>query len=317
MPEPVVVFRARSEIEAAVVQALLDSHGIEASRSSDAPQAVFPLSIDGPGEVRLSVCAEDADAAARLIDSHRDDATRLGVPASGEALDTLETSLGYRFRDRGLLEHALTHRSRANEDLTGGVIDNESLEFLGDAVLGFVVAEMLYRQYPDRDEGQKSKIKSGVVSAVTLARRASAIDLGRYLLLGRGEEKSGGRLKHTLLADAYEALIAAIFLDGGLDPARAFVRRELAGELESTGASVMPGDDYKSALQEWLQSRGRPLPDYQVIEEMGPAHRRLFRIECRVHEVAVACGEGRTKKEAEQDAARRALAHLDSGAPPA
>jgi ribonuclease-3 len=310
MPEPVIVFRARSEIEAAVVQALLDAHGIEASVSSDSPQAVFPLAIDGLGEVRLAVCAEDAEAATRLIDTHREDAARQGQPATGEELSALEGALGYRFRDRGLLEHALTHRSRANEDVSGGVVDNESLEFLGDAVLGFVIADMLYRRYPDRDEGQKSKMKSGVVSAVTLARMAARVDLGRFLLLGRGEEKSGGRLKATLLADAYEAVIAAIYLDGGLDGARSFVEREFAAELAATGASVMPGDDFKSALQEWLQSRGRPLPDYQVVEEIGPAHRRIFRIECRVSDEVLASGEGRTKKEAEQDAARLALARF-------
>jgi ribonuclease-3 len=274
---------------------------------------VFPLPIDGIGEVRLTVCAEDAESATRLIDSYRDDAAGNGAPASSAELGVLEAAMGYRFRDRGLLEHALTHRSRANEDLTGGVVDNESLEFLGDAVLGFAIADLLYRRYPDRDEGQKSKIKSGVVSAVTLARRAAHLDLGRFLLLGRGEEKSGGRLKLTLLADAYEAVIAAVYLDGGLEPARAFVEREFSRELETAGASLMPGDDYKSALQEWLQSRGRPLPDYQVVEEIGPAHRRLFRIECRVTEDVLVCGEGRTKKEAEQDAARLALARLSGG----
>jgi ribonuclease-3 len=311
MSDPVVVFRAQSDIEAAVVQALLDAHGIEAALSSDVPHTVFPLSFDGHGEVRLAVRAEDAESAVRLIASYGDDPLRDGATSAAEELGVLEGAMGYRFRDRGLLEHALTHRSRANEDLTGGVNDNESLEFLGDAVLGFVVADMLFRRYPDRDEGQKSKMKSGVVSAVTLARLAARLDLGRHLLLGRGEEKSGGRLKLTLLADAYEAVIAAVYLDGGLEAARAFVEREVGPALDAAGSAILPGDDYKSALQERLQSCGRPLPEYHVAEESGPAHRRLFRIELLVAGDTLACGEGRTKKEAEQEAARLALTKLD------
>ena len=145
-----------------------------------------------------------------------------------DEFETLQQTIGYRFRDRGLLEHAMTHTSRANEDVSGGVRDNESLEFLGDAVLGFVIADLLFNEFPDRDEGQKSKIKAALVSTTTLARLAERLSLGEHLLLGRGEEKTGGRRKQALLADGYEALIAAIYLDGGIEHARAFVAREFA-----------------------------------------------------------------------------------------
>ena len=143
-----------------------------------------------------------------------------------DEFETLQRAIGYRFRDRGLLEHAMTHTSRANEDVSGGVVDNESLEFLGDAVLGFVIADLLFREFPAFDEGQKSKIKASLVSTATLARQAERLALGDHLLLGRGEEKTGGRRKQALLADGYEALIAAIYLDGGIEQARAFIARE-------------------------------------------------------------------------------------------
>jgi ribonuclease-3 len=309
MPDPIVVFQTHSEVEATVVSALLDAHGIETATSSDVPHAVFPLPNDGVGAVRLTVCADEADQALRVIASYRDQQHR-GVSVSGDEFDALEAGAGYRFRDRGLLEHALTHRSRANEDVTGGVTDNESLEFLGDAVLGFVVADMLFRQYPDRDEGHKSKMKARLVSAATLGLQAARLDLGRHLLLGRGEEKSGGRGKATLLADTYEALIAAVYLDGGIEAARGFIEREFGPLVEAAGDLTRPDEDYKSVLQERVQAAGRPLPEYVVAGELGPAHRRVFRIDVSVAGTVLACGEGRTKKEAEQDAARLALEKL-------
>lgn len=209
--EPVVVFRTHSDVEASIVRGLLDAHGITAALSSDVPHSLFPLSVDGLGEVRITVSASDAEAASRLIADYRQDDRRGAViPLRDEFVD-LESAIGYRFRDRGVLEHALTHRSRAHEDVTGGVFDNESLEFLGDAILGFVVADLLFRRYPDRDEGQKSKMKATLVSASTLAERAERLELGRHLILGRGEEKSGGRRKLALLADGYEAVIAAVY----------------------------------------------------------------------------------------------------------
>ena len=150
----------------------------------------------------------------------------------GSEFEPLERRIGYRFRDRGLLEHALTHRSRVHEDASGGVFDNESMEFLGDSVLGFVIADMLFRQFPQHNEGQKSKLKASIVSATSLARLGEKIGLGEFLILGRGEEKTGGRRKLALIADCYEALIAAIYLDGGIEPARAFIERQFADLIE-------------------------------------------------------------------------------------
>lgn len=292
------------------MRALLDAHGIDVSLSSDVPHSVFPLSIDGLGEVRLTVRDDEADEAVRVIAMFRDGQdVGHSVPLRDE-YDALEVVIGYRFRDRGLLEHGLTHRSRAHEDVTGGVFDNESLEFLGDAVLGFIVADMLFRRYPDRDEGQKSKMKAGLVSAAMLGKQAARLALGQHLLLGRGEEKSGGRRKMTLLADTYEAVIAAVYLDGGIDAARAFIEREFGALVVAAGAADPHGDDYKSALQEFVQGRGQPLPEYVVAHETGPAHRRLFHVDVIVDGTVIASADGRTKKEAEQDSARLALAKL-------
>ena len=166
-----------------------------------------------------------------------------------------------------MLEHALTHRSRVHEDASGGVFDNESMEFLGDSVLGFAIADMLFREFPQHNEGQKSKLKASIVSAASLARLGEKIELGEFLILGRGEEKTGGRRKQALIADCYEALIAAIYLDGGIEPARAFIERQFADLIEEarrTGADAAFTEDYKSALQEWLQSHDRGLPSYRL-----------------------------------------------------
>jgi ribonuclease-3 len=193
------------------------------------------------------------------------------------------------------------------------VIDNESLEFLGDSVLGFVIADLLFRQFPEHNEGQKSKLKASLVSAASLARLGDRLGLGEFLILGRGEEKTGGRKKLALIADCYEALIAAIYLDGGIEPVRAFLERqfdELIVEARRTGAHAAFTEDYKSALQEWLQSRDRGLPVYRLAGETGPAHRRLFEVEVQVGGEALARADGRSKKEAAQAAARLALERL-------
>jgi ribonuclease-3 len=187
------------------------------------------------------------------------------------------------------------------------VIDNESLEFLGDAVLGFVVADALFRRYTDYTEGQKSKIKASVVSTQSLARHAERLKLGEHLILGRGEEKTGGRFKAALLADAYEALIAAIYLDGGIDAASNFLLRELAEAIEAGQQPDFHGEDFKSALQERLQSLGKPLPEYRVVNEEGPDHRKVFHVHVVVAGDIVATATGRAKKEAEQEAAKKAL----------
>jgi ribonuclease-3 len=195
--------------------------------------------------------------------------------------------------------------------VSGGVVDNESMEFLGDAVLGFVIADLLFREFPDYDEGRKSKSKAALVSTTALARQAERLNLGEYLLLGRGEEKTGGRYKQALLADAYEALIAAVYLDGGIEDARAFLAREFAtliAELRTQGA--VAGQDDKSALQELLQSERQTLPEYRLVGTYGPDHRKQFEVEVVASGEAIGRGAGPSKKEAEQAAARSALEKL-------
>ena len=306
---PVVVFSTTSDIEASVVLALLDSQGIAAFRITGNPQAILPMSMSPLGEVRIAVPEDAADDARRIIESHREDVGARVVRLRDE-FDEIETRIGYRFKDRGLLEHALTHKSRAAEDVSGGVFDNESLEFLGDAVLGLVVADALFRQYPSYDEGQKSKIKASIVSTQALARQAENIQLGEHLILGRGEEKTGGRFKQALLADAYEALIAAIYLDGGIDAAETFLRRELKSAIDAGASRNFVGQDYKSALQERVQALGRPLPDYRIAGEAGPDHRKIFSVEVVVGGEVLGAASGKAKKEAEQEAARLALERL-------
>jgi ribonuclease-3 len=306
---PVIVFTTASDIEASVVMALLDSHGIDSFRASGNVQALWPMAVSALGPIRVAVEAGNADDARQIIDSHREEVGARVVPLKDE-FEALEARIGYRFKDRGLLEHALTHKSRAAEDASGGVADNESLEFLGDAVLGLVVADALFHQYPKSTEGDKSKMKAAVVSTQSLARHADQMGLGSHLILGRGEEKTGGRAKQALLADAYEALIAAIFLDGGLDAAGAFLRRELKDALDA-GDTPLFARDYKSALQERLQALGKPLPEYRVSGTDGPDHRKTFNVEVVVAGDVLGAATGRAKKQAEQEAARLALAHLD------
>ena len=228
---PTVIFRTQSDVEASVVRGLLETHGIRALLASDVPHTVFPLSIDGLGEVRLSVREDQAETAKQLIADYRDEVAAT-VGKLRDEFDALEMSLGYEFRDKGLLEHALTHRSRAHEDASGGVADNESLEFLGDAVLGLVISDRLFREFPEYDEGRKSKAKALLVSAPTLARIGETLGLGDYLLLGRGEEKTGGRQKPSLIADTFEAVVAAVYLDGGVEAADTFLERQFREALE-------------------------------------------------------------------------------------
>jgi ribonuclease-3 len=305
-----VIFRTRSEIEANVVQALLESHGVQSVRTAGAPPGMFPFTVSTLGETRVSVREEEAEEAVHIIESHREQVGGGLVVPLPQEFAALEARLGYRFRDRGLLEHALTHKSKAHEDPSGGVVDNESLEFLGDAVLGLVVADMLFRSFPTYSEGQKSKIKSNLVSTTALAEMAEGLGLGDHMILGRGEEKTGGRRKPALLADTCEALIAALYLDGGLEAARAFIVKELAPRIEEARAPGYFGRDHKSRLQERLQSLGRSLPSYRVSAEAGPEHRKQFSVQVVVDEQVLAEGEGRTKKDAEQEAARTALERL-------
>jgi len=312
--ELVVIFRTPSEIEANVIRGLLETHDIPSAMLSDNSRTAFPLALNEQAwERRVAVSPEYADAARRIIDSHRDEVRGGRVVPFGSELEPLERRMGYRFKDRGMLEHALTHRSRVHEDASGGVFDNESMEFLGDSVLGFVVAALLFREFPQHNEGQKSKLKASLVSSASLARLGERLDLGSFLILGRGEEKTGGRRKHAIIADCYEALIAAIYLDGGIEPAQKFIESQFAdlvAEARRSGAAASFTDDWKSALQEYLQSHGRGLPAYRLAAEVGPDHRKSFVVEVVVEGEAVAKAEGRSKKEAAQAAARAALEKL-------
>jgi ribonuclease-3 len=311
-----VIFRTQSDIEANVVEALLDSHGVQTLRTSGPTPGLFQFKFSPMGETCVAVRDEDAAEAVRIIDSHREQVGGgIVVPLSQE-FDALEARVGYAFKDRGLLEHALTHKSKAHEDPSGGVADNESLEFLGDAVLGLVVAEALFRSFPRYSEGQKSKIKANLVSTASLAEMAEQMGLGDHMILGRGEEKTGGRRKQALLADTCEALIAAIYLDGGLDPARAFLMREFSAGIEDARQPEYFGRDYKSRLQERLQAQGKPLPSYRISGEIGPDHRKLFHVEVFVGDQMIAQGMGRTKKEAEQEGAKLAFDAISANPKP-
>jgi ribonuclease-3 len=238
---------------------------------------------------------------------------------------------GYKFKDPSLLTLALTHSSLAyesNPDRTAEPgSDNEQLEFIGDAVLGLVVAESLYRRFPGSREGDLTRLRASLVSSRNLAQVALRMELGPMLRLGRGEEHSGGQRKPALLANALEAVIAAIYLDGGLAPARDFIHRQIIEPAEAGLISFLESrepfsgvvGDYKSALQERLQAAGVGQPKYLMTDQSGPDHRKSFRIEVRVSDGAggtlkLAEAEGTTKKQAQQEAARSALASLLSGA---
>ncbi|HWP84705.1 MAG TPA: ribonuclease III [Terriglobia bacterium] len=224
----------------------------------------------------------------------------------------LEETIGYAFRNPEWLRQALTHRSHSEEAAgQGGHLANEQLEFLGDAILGFVVSEALVERFPDCREGRLSKLKAHLVSAAHLHPVAETLEIGRFLLLGKGEERSGGRAKRALLVNTVEALIAAIYRDGGLEPARAFVRRWI---LQGVDWAQPPAADFKSELQELLQERHAAPPRYRLVSEHGPEHEKLFRIELRIDGEAYAQAEGRTKKAAEQAAAQIALRRLRESA---
>ena len=316
MSDFVTIFASRSPIEADVVRGLLEANGVMPIVSTGLPRSVFPFTVSDLGEVRLSVHPDEAEEARRIIEGHRTELQTGQVIRLRDEFEELQRAIEYRFRDRGLLEHAMTHTSRANEDVSGGVVDNESLEFLGDAVLGFVIADMLFREFPAYNEGQKSKVKAALVSTTTLGRQAERLSLGDHLLLGRGEEKTGGRRKLALLADGYEALIAAIYLDGGIEQARAFIAREFGAQLADVKESGLSGQDFKSALQEHLQASDRPLPEYKLTGTMGPDHRKQFQVAVLVNGEQLAESVGPSKKEAEQEAARLALGRLRPGQTP-
>ena len=220
------------------------------------------------------------------------------------SLDELEERLGYRFENRDLLVQALTHTSFANEQ--GLAEHNQRLEFLGDSVLGLIAADWLYRSRPQAPEGELTLAKSQVVNDEALARRARELGLGSALRLGRGEERSGGRDKRSLLACALEAVIGAVFVDGGVEAARNVVEPW----VESEAAEALDPLDAKSDLQERLQARGLPPPVYRHVGREGPDHAPVFHVECRIEDRVAAEASGRSKKAAESRAAARALAEL-------
>jgi ribonuclease-3 len=223
-------------------------------------------------------------------------------------LEDLEQAIGYRFRQPELLERALTHRSAAPEEAASGIrADNEQLEYLGDAVLGMLVSEYLVGAFPSWSEGQLSKSRARLVNAASLYTAARRLNLGNHLRLGKGEEKTGGREKPALLADAFEALVAAIFLDAGLPASRDFVKRALVDSAIDLEGSRLELSDHKSALQEFLQAKGLPSARYTMVREAGPDHRKTFWMEVDVPGLVNATGTGTNKKEAEQSAAAQAL----------
>jgi len=245
-------------------------------------------------------------------------------------ISALERALEHSFKDRALLEQAVTHASYARElesqNAANGAAtqagDNEQMEFLGDAVLSFVISQELYRRFPEYHEGELSKLRAHIVSARHLLRPARGLKIGRFLRLGKGEDRSGGRTKSALLTDALEAIIAALYLDGGLEPAHRFILRSILEpglvEVQKDGDNKLPMTDYKSALQEASHACRRAQPKYVVVKEEGPDHRKLFTVEAHVPassdggKAFVRRDKGNTKKLAEQGAARKAWEHLES-----
>jgi ribonuclease-3 len=230
---------------------------------------------------------------------------------SSEVTGALEAQLGYTFRNRAWLDQALSHRSlRAQEESGSPALDNERLEFLGDAILGFLVSDALYEFFPDLSEGKLSRIRANLVNRRSLCRVARRLELGRYLRLGPGEEKTGGRQKQAILANTVEAIVAALYRDGGLEASRSFLEEFLLCDLRKNGPEPLSRSDYKSAVQEYLQARQLPPAQYELVQTRGPEHEKKFTVELWVGEECLARGGGASKKTAEQQAARRALPRL-------
>ena len=212
----------------------------------------------------------------------------------------------FGIKNRKLLEKALTHRSYINENKLKDLEDNEELEFLGDAVLGLVISDYLYQKYPEYSCGELSKLKGIVVSEPILTKRAKSLKVGKCLLLGKGEEKVGGRSRSSILSDALEAIIGALYLDRGLETVRHFILKEFGEEINSLVKEKYL-QDYKGRLQEIIQGKSKRKPSYKVIGQKGPQHRKVFTIEARIGKRVIGKGRGKSKKEAEQRAAQQAL----------
>lgn len=224
----------------------------------------------------------------------------------------LQSILGVSFKDQSVLQQALVHRSFLNEVSDVTVASNERLEFLGDAVLGFVVAEDIYRRFPDLAEGELTKLRSALVRGETLGRLALSLGLGDYLYLGRGEEESGGRRRPRNLSCAMEAVIGAVLIDGGFEVARTFILRMLEVELERAIEDKLVAD-YKSRLQQIIQLERRLTPVYRTVEEVGPDHAKVFTVEVLAGNVILGRGSGRSKRAAEMEAACAAIEALAGG----
>ena len=219
----------------------------------------------------------------------------------------LEAAIGYRFRNITLLQNALTHSSYANERWHDSLRSNERLEFLGDSILGMVVAEHLYKNFPDRPEGELTRMRADMVCETSLAAIAEQVGLGQHLLLGHGEEAGGGRSRASILADAVESVIAASFLDGGMDAARGFIQRFV---LSRVPVQQLTNKDYKTALQELVQQKKNQTITYCLVGESGPDHDKTFLVEVSLNGQVAGRGCGTSKKRAEQDAARDALSKI-------
>ena len=224
-------------------------------------------------------------------------------------LAELQSRMGYEFKDIGLLVSALTHSSYANEQKKSGVASNERLEFLGDSVLGMTVAALIYNGRPKMPEGQMTKLRAELVCEKSLAALASELGLGGCLLLGRGEEKGGGRKRPSILADAFEAALAAMYLDGGFEPVKRLIAKFFAHQ---DNPMRIESSDHKTALQEIVQEKSGQSLSYHVTRESGPDHQKSFDVEVRLNGARVGQGTGRSKKEAEQDAAKTALGAIAS-----
>jgi len=227
-------------------------------------------------------------------------------------LRNLENLMGYHFKDSNLLARALTHRSYVNEHEEMRLFNNESLEFLGDSVLGFLVSARIFLRYPELTEGELSKVKAYLVSATNLAKLAESLHLGEFILLSRGEEKTGGRTKRAIIADAYEAVLGAVYLDGGIDAVADFLDSQINAYLDDLDIRQLTYGDFKSALQERLHNLGRSEPVYRVVNEIGPDHNKIFVIQALADGIVIAEASGGTKKEAQQAAAGLALKNLAS-----
>ena len=221
-------------------------------------------------------------------------------------LPDFEQRIGYTFQRRDLLTRAITHKSYSHEARHEDVRHNETFEFLGDSVLGFVIGDVLFRHFPELDEGALSKMKAYLVSSTSLAEKARRFGMGDVILLGVGEEKTGGRKKDSLLANLFEAMLAAIYLDGGIDAARQVIEQSFMDDIKSINKQDLLFHDYKTALQELAQGKGLPLPEYNVVDEVGPDHDKTFIVEVKIGKLS-ARGEGSSKKEAQQQAAKNAL----------